>query len=751
MRRREEGSPPAAAAGEIEPGLPSRIYASVVVALRWLVPLAWIAGAVAVSSHASGISKLPVAGVRALIPGGLAAVAAEDRSARLFGSSLLPRIAVVQRDPNGLSLARQRDIVDYAVKVDRGRLPQYPKGSIAAPYVNTLKAFPAARERSTTAITYLAFPSSISSTDQRNLALQYQHEVEHIAPAAATGFLVGTLTGSDEINSHLRWVEIATVLLILVIIGLYLRSVLAPLVTLFTAGVSFVIALRAVAYLGLKTGVAVSQEVEPIIVVLLLGVVTDYSVFFLSGQRRRLRDGERPVAAVRRTAAEFIPIIFTAGWLVALGLATLRVASIGFIQALGPAMAVVVLVSLAVSVTLVPALMAILGRALFWPGLGTGPEKRRSFRYRVAGAARWKWFAMAVALLVGAALAAAASGMFGTRLALTPIRGLPSSTTAAKGDSWASQGFAPGIVSPTEVVLTAHGIGDETAKQARLASLMRRVPGVAAVVGPAVVDRLARPYVKFATANAFRYLVVFDHHPYGVHAIDDLARLERAMPSLLRRVGLGGAIAAYAGDTAIAKGTVHRIEHDVAVVTAAAFGVNFVLLALFLRALVAPVLLVLASALSLAATFGLTTYFFQGFLGHEDLTYYIPLAVGVLLLSFGSDYNLFIVGRIWQESANRPVRRAIAEATPRASRAISIAGIALALSFATLAIVPLSGFREFAFAMAVGVLLDTFVVRSYLIPAMISGTGRWSWWPGARGRLPDPAGRPSPPSDEPGT
>jgi RND superfamily putative drug exporter len=169
-------------------------------------------------------------------------------------------------------------------------------------------------------------------------------------------------------------------------------------------------------------------------------------------------------------------------------------------------------------------------------------------------------------------------------------------------------------------------------------------------------------------------------------------------------------------------------------VTLAAFLVNLVLLALFLRALVAPLLLIGASALGLAATFGITTYVFQTLFHYSGLTYYVPLAVGVLLLSFGSDYNLFVVGRIWQESEGRSVAKAIQSAAPRASRAISVAGLALALSFASLAIVPLRPFREFAFAMAVGVLVDTFVVRSYLIPSLIALFGRWSWWPSSRGR-----------------
>ena len=168
-----------------------------------------------------------------------------------------------------------------------------------------------------------------------------------------------------------------------------------------------------------------------------------------------------------------------------------------------------------------------------------------------------------------------------------------------------------------------------------------------------------------------------------------------------------------AGDTALAGETVETITHDLIRIGIAAFLVNFILLAIFLRALIAPLYLVLASALALAASIGLTTLFFQGFLGHEELTYYVPFAVAVLLLSLGSDYNVFVVGRIWQSAeGGLSLREAIATAAPSASRAIGVAGLALAFSFAALALIDLRQFHEFAFAMCVGVLLDAFVVRT---------------------------------------
>jgi RND superfamily putative drug exporter len=195
--------------------------------------------------------------------------------------------------------------------------------------------------------------------------------------------------------------------------------------------------------------------------------------------------------------------------------------------------------------------------------------------------------------------------------------------------------------------------------------------------------------------------------------------------------------ASLAGDTALAEETVDWLRGDFVRVALAALLVNFVLLALFLRALVAPLYLLFASALSLAASLGITTYVFQTLLGSEDLTYYVPFAVAVLSLSLGSDYNLFVAGRVWQEAASKPLREAIVYAAPRTARAIAIAGITLAGSFAVLGVIPLRSLREFAFAMAVGVLLDTFVVRPFLVPALIALFGRRGFWPR---RQPHPLG-----------
>jgi putative drug exporter of the RND superfamily len=160
------------------------------------------------------------------------------------------------------------------------------------------------------------------------------------------------------------------------------------------------------------------------------------------------------------------------------------------------------------------------------------------------------------------------------------------------------------------------------------------------------------------------------------------------------------------------------------------------LLAIFLRAVVAPLYLLAASWLALLSALGVTVWVFQVLLGHDGLVYYVPFTAAVLLISLGSDYNIFIVGRIWEEGRRRPLREAVARSVPRASRAITTAALALAAGFGMLALVPLAQFREIATAMVLGILIDAFIVRSVLVPALVTLFGGVGQWPGRHYRQP---------------
>ena len=263
--------------------------------------------------------------------------------------------------------------------------------------------------------------------------------------------------------------------------------------------------------------------------------------------------------------------------------------------------------------------------------------------------------------------------------------------------------------------------------------MLERRLGVAGVVGPAQEPRrFDLDALVSSDGSAARYAVVLDREPLGGEAIDRVDALEQALPGMLTRAGLEGATSGVAGPTALAAETVDSTVDDLGRIALAVLGINLLLLVLFLRSLVAPLFLLAGSVLAVAATLGLTAFLFQGVLGYGEVTYFVPFAAAVLLVSLGSDYNVFVVGQMWDEAQRQPLREAIATAAPRASKSITVAGLALAGSFALLAIVPLRAFRELAFALSVGVLLDAFVVRSLLVPALVSLFRDASWWPGRR-------------------
>ena len=349
-----------------------------------------------------------------------------------------------------------------------------------------------------------------------------------------------------------------------------------------------------------------------------------------------------------------------------------------------------------------------------------------------------------MALLIAAAgtvgLLAAAWGAHSIHLGSPLIRELPASSPAARAGTAAADGFAPGILSPTEILVIGPGVARQTAALARLQHELAAQPGVAELAGPASLPSPSSLPGAAATLNpmlaasggAARFVVVEKTDPLDATAISRVRQLQDDLPALGRAAGLPGMRFELAGETALTGDSIGSVFADLGRIALAIMLVTLVLLALFLRSLLAPFYLLAASVLAVFATLGLTILIGQELLGFGSLVYFVPFAAGVLLVSLGSDYNVFVVGRIWEEARRRPVADAVAVAVPEASRAITTAGVALAASFAMLAVIPLEQFRQIAIAMALGVVLDAIAVRSLLVPALVALFGRLGMWPGNR-------------------
>ena len=716
-----------------------RAFARIDVGLRWLIVPAWIAAVAACLLLLPGLRSGEPLALGGLVPGDAPAIGVAQRSMEHFRVPLTADTLVVQHNPGGLSTGAQARAVTRALAA--GRTQNDPDGiAFALPITNALGLFPSSRERGTTVLTYLFFGPEATLTDQVEKANEYAATINRPEDGlvGVSGPAPARLRQFQEIDSHLVIVEAATIGLILLIVGLTFRAVGAPLLTLLAAAVSFLVSGGVIPWVAGRLDVVVPEEVEPLMVALTLGIVTDYAVFYLAGYRRQLVEGRASVEAARSATEHVTPIVATAGLIVVAGTAALLVGELEFFRAFGPALAITAAVSLVVSITLIPAALALVGPRVLWPGLpkeDIGSERPGALASPATEAASRfvssRPVSVLMALACGAVLFFCALGLSHTELAFRLISGLPSNTQQREAAEAAGRGFAPGILAPTMLLVERQGLAGDEETLVRLEQSLAGEPGVAGVLGPREeVPQVPEDIFVSQDGNAARFVVIFEDSPLESKAIESFRELDDRLPDLLSEAGLQDADAGLTGQTALASQTVEAVVESSKRVGAVVIAVNFVLLALFLRALVAPLYLLAASVASVAATLGLTTFVFVDLLGHGDLTYYVPFAAGVLLISLGSDYNVYVVGRIWDELRDHDVREAIAVAVPRASKAISVAGIALALSFAALAIVPLDAFREFAFMMSVGVLIETFLVRTFLVPALVSVFGRTSTWPG---------------------
>ncbi|GIF99440.1 putative membrane protein ActII-3 [Catellatospora citrea] len=720
---------------------PSRLleyYAISVVWLRWVVVALWIAAV------AASVLYLPAIGhggsdLGQLVSADNAAVRSEVRSFEKFGFPLLSRVSVVQRNPAGLPLSVQAEAVARARDLTEGKFPDAAPILAAVPVTNTLQLMPGSQENGTTVITMLFTAPDVTFAGQLAAAEKFvaAHYDADDAVVGVTGSVPARVEQSDLVLSTLPWLEAVTVAAVFLIVAIAFRSLIAPLLALGVAGVAIVLTLHVGGALADRLGVPVPQETQPLLVALLLGVVTDYVVFYLAAVRTQLAAGAGRLEAAEHATARFTPIIATAGATAAAGTGALVVAGSAAFRAFGPGMALAVLIGMLVAVTLVPALLAILGRAVLWSprrGAATEPDAAPE-----VGSGRWSrlltrpWVAAPVLLLCVGGLVAAALPVRDLALGVSFVEALPADHPTRQAAVQAQTGFAEGILSPTELLVEGPGVAAKDKELDGLQQALRKVPGVAAVLGPGD-DIVPQDLHVFRTpdATAARYLLVLSDEPLGARAVQTLSRLQHDLPGLVRAAGLTDVRTSLGGDTAIAQLIVDQTKHDLGRIALAALVANLLFLVLFLRALVAPIGLLACSVLAIGATLGVTTWLFQDVLGADGLTFYVPFAAAVLLVALGSDYNIFGIGPAWKEARGRPLREALAITLPQSAHAIRIAAFTLAVSFGLLALVPLRPFRELAFALSVGILIDAFIVRSILAPALLTVLGSASEWPGRR-------------------
>jgi RND superfamily putative drug exporter len=578
-------------------------------------------------------------------------------------------------------------------------------------------------------------------------------------PAGFTADLVAGFAGIDGI---LLLTALAAVLVILVIVY---RSPLLPFIVLGTAVFALCGAILLVYALAAADLVTINGQVQGILFILVIGAATDYALLYVARYREALRDhSKRWDATWAALRGSFEPIL-ASGLTVIAGLLCLLLSDLNSNKALGPVAAIGIVFSLLAALTLLPALMLAAGRVAFWPtkirGLsnaaeGDAPrglrsaaegEAPRGLRSAAEGDASRNpdagRFWPAVARLIARrarlvwSLSLAVLLIASAGLALFRADGVPQSelvlgeSPARDGQVLLGEHFPAGSGSPAIIV----GDEDLLTELADAAAGLDGVDGVEALsanspTGTMPVGSDAEPF-PFPTLVPLEPTVVDGQVMLRATLTDaaDSAAAEVTIRELRDAVHAVDEAALVGGVTALAYDTDQTAIRDRTVIIPVVLLVILVILILLLRSLIAPLVLVGSVIVSFAAALGVSALVFSGLFGFPGADPSVPLFGFVFLVALGVDYNIFLMTRVREESLKYGTREGVLRGLTVTGGVITSAGIVLAATFAALGVIPILFLAQIAFIVAFGVLLDTLIVRSLLVPAAIHDLGRFSWWP----------------------
>ena len=557
------------------------------------------------------------------------------------------------------------------------------------------------------------------------------------------GFTADLVKGFLGIDGLLLIVALLAVFIILVIVY---RSPLLPILVLLTSVFALCVALLTVWWLAYAGIFVLNGQVQGILFILVIGAATDYALLYVARFREAIGTGARRWEATTQAwRGAFEPIIASGGTVIA-GLLCLLLSDLATNRALGPIASIGIAFSVLSALTFLPALLALVGKAAFWPfipkhGMVSLPEDLtqpvkgfwpRQARF-VARHARPVWIVSTIVLLVAAAglLQLKADGVPSSDLVL-------GASEARDGQDVLGEHFPAGsgspvyVIVPEEDVVDAVAILDDSDGIESVAAASEDSPTGQASVS--VEDGEAVYAVEGPPGAAAPTPTVSDGDVLLIGTLTDAAdsvAAEETVRDLRASLdeALGTGTALVGGVTATDIDSNDTSIRDRTTIIPVVLLVILLILMLLLRAILAPVLLILSVILSFGAALGVSAIVFNHVLGFPGADPSVPLYGFVFLVALGVDYNIFLMSRVREESLGHGTRSGILRGLVATGGVITSAGLVLAATFAALGVIPILFLAQIAFIVAFGVLLDTFVVRSLLVPAVTYDIGRAIWWP----------------------
>ncbi len=746
------------------------------VRFRWAIVLAWVAGAVAAMTLLPSLSSVTQSDNTSFLPGNAPSEQAARLASPLQGAALTAVTVVAARPDETLTGADQAFVARLAASLSR-----------VARVVLVRDAGQSAdgRAEQLTVLAALAQSGGLATAQQATLVTGLRDVIRLAGPpsglsvhtAGPVATRVDTNATSSKTGGQVQWFSIIFVIALLVAV---FRSALAPLIAVLPAVIVVLVAERLTAEAAVH-GLGVSQIASLLLIVLALGAGTDYALFLMFRVREEMRAGlpchqaiEFSVTRVGET------ITFSAGVLIA-ALLSLATATFSLYSGLAAPLAIAIGLMLIAGLTLLPALLAICGPVAFWPSsVKPGARQAGWWGPTCSRIVRRPLATLAIGLVVFCALAVASVGYLAAGFG-GAVTG-PAGSDSAAGDALLTRHFPQTAANPTLIVLrlrqpawTAAASVAAAGRQLAADPAFTSVSGplnangtaltaaqyasLYAAYGPAralTASAAAVPRAKLAAYQAYRAsgsYVSADGHtisfaaalaagsPTTTAAAEAVPTVRAAAARAARAAGASAS--GVTGQAAFTYDVAQLSNSDLRTVIPIAIAVIAVLLALVMRSLIAPLYLILSVVLSYFAALGLTVLVFMRGAGQPGLTFILPFLLFIFLLALGEDYNILVMTRIREEAEHLPLREAVGRALSVTGTTVTSAGLVLAGTFGVLAIVG-SGSAgaqnvrtivNVGVGLALGVLMDTFLVRTLLVPATVVLVGRWNWWPSALSRV----------------
>jgi RND superfamily putative drug exporter len=548
---------------------------------------------------------------------------------------------------------------------------------------------------------------------------------------AVTGDVAMFADNADAFDTALVIVGAATIVLIIGLLLLIYRSPVAALLPIVTVGVVSAIAPGVVAWLAQAFDFQVDQSVQIVMTIVLYGVGTDYIVFLLFRYRERLRAGDDPKTALVAAVARVGEVIASAAAAIVIAFMALLLAVFGAFTSFGPGLSIAVVLMAIAAVTLVPAVVSLLGTKVFWPSKswqrtpkGTTFQRLGKFTGRRPGV---------VAIASGGVMVVLALGMLGFNTDYDQTGQLPSDTESARGLEYMEAGFPSGALNPTSVYVKAEGGG--TLDEQELAAYAKKLDDV-----PGVGGVMPSPTGQLATTNEERTIakidLLLDTSPYANESLD---LVDGPLRDVAHSAAPAGSVAKVGGLTSAFADIRDANNRDLWVIFPVAGVLIALVLGLMLRSVVAPIYLMLAVVVGFFSTMGATVLVFQGIGDRPGVSFMLPMLVYLFVVAIGTDYNILMIARLREEAklGNDP-RTAADLAVEHGGPSVGAAGVILAGTFASMLLAGVSFLMEMGFAVSVGILIAAFVMSMFLVPSLTALLGHAAWWPGHGDRAETP-------------